>query len=189
MGETIMKPTDELMQEHEAIKLMLKILERAGQMLEAGEKVDAADLDGMLELIRVFADKCHHHKEEDLLFPALQRVGIPKEQGPIGVMLMEHESGRNYVRGMAEGIEQYKIGDTDAYKQIAANARNYIKLLSEHIYKEDNVLYPMADARLSEKDQETLHDEFSRVEKEVVGRGKHEEFHRLLDRLQKIYLK
>jgi hemerythrin-like domain-containing protein len=50
-------------------------------------------------------------------------------------------------------------------------------------------MYPMADARLSEKDQETLHDAFSRVEEEVVGKGKHEEFHRLLERLQEIYLK
>ena len=184
-----MKPTEELMQEHEAIKLMLRILESAGEKLEAGEKVDVADLEGMLEFIMVFADKCHHHKEEDLLFPALQRVGVPKEQGPIGVMLMEHESGRNYVRGMAGGIEKYKSGDANASGQIAANARNYIRLLSDHIYKEDNVLYPIADARLSGKDQETLHDEFSRVEREIVGEGRHEEFHRLLDRLQKKYLK
>ncbi|HXW68156.1 MAG TPA: hemerythrin domain-containing protein [Dissulfurispiraceae bacterium] len=184
-----MKPTDELKQEHEAIKLMLKILEITSQMLDAGQKVDTTDLEETLEFIRVFADKCHHHKEEDLLFPDLQKVGVPKEQGPIGVMLMEHASCRNYVRGMAEGIEKYKIGDIDAYKQITANARNYIKLLSEHIYKENNILYPMADARLSENDQETLHDGFSRVEEEVVGKGKHEEFHRLLDKLQKIYLK
>ncbi len=184
-----MKPTDELKHEHEAIKLMLRILESAGRMLETGEKVDAADLEGMLEFIRTFADKCHHHKEEDLLFPALQKVGVPKEKGPIGVMLMEHESGRNFVRGMAEGIEKYKSGAPNAYRQIAANARNYVKLLSEHISKEDNVLYPIADARLSGKDQETLHNEFSRVEREIVGEGKHEEFHRLLDRLQKKYLK
>lgn len=183
------RPTAELMQEHEAIKLMLRILERACQRLDSGEKVDAVDLLGMVDFIRIFADKCHHRKEEGLLFPAMEKVGIPKEHGPIGIMLSEHDSGRNFVRGMAEGLEKYKSGDASAVQQITSNARGYIELLSQHIYKEDNVLYPMADVRLSENDQEMLHREFARVETEVIGEGKHEEFHRLLERLDKAYLK
>ncbi len=183
------RPTAELKEEHEAIKLMLKIIESACQRLDGGTRVDAADLEGMLEFIRVFADKCHHHKEEGLLFPAMEKAGIPREHGPIGVMLSEHDLGRGFVKGFAEGIEKYKTGDPNAAKQIAQNARGYIELLSQHIYKEDNVLYPMADARLGEHDQEELHKEFARVEEEVVGKGKHEEFHRLLDRLKGVYLK
>jgi hemerythrin-like domain-containing protein len=57
-----------------------------------------------LDFIRHFADECHHFKEEQVLFPAMEEHGIPKEGGPIGMMLIEHEEGRGYVRDMAAAI-------------------------------------------------------------------------------------
>lgn len=184
-----MKPTEELKKEHEAIKLMLRILEKVSERLEAGEKVSTEHLDRILEFIRVFADKCHHGKEEDLLFPAMEKAGIPSERGPIGVMLYEHSEGRDFVKGMSEAIEEYKKGRKKAGKGVAKNARNYAALLSQHIDKEDNILYPMADARLSPADQGNLEKGFEKIEKEIIGAGRHEEFHKLLHRLKEEYLK
>ncbi len=63
-----MRPTEELKREHEAIKLMLRILEKVSEKLESGEDVNTDHLDKILEFIQVFADKCHHGKEEDFLF-------------------------------------------------------------------------------------------------------------------------
>jgi len=186
-GET-MKPTEQLKEEHKAIKLMLRIAEKVNEKLEAGEEVNPEHLEQIVEFIRVFADKCHHGKEEDLLFVAMEEAGIPKEGGPIGVMLAEHDMGRGYVRGLSQAVARYKAGDRGVSPAIIENARNYVALLSQHIDKEDNILYPMADMHLSEDQQEELLEGFEKVEREKIGPGRHEEFHKLLDHLQEVYL-
>jgi hemerythrin-like domain-containing protein len=182
-----MKPTDILKNEHKAIILMLEVIESVSRELEAGEKVPAEHLDKIVDFIRGFADRCHHAKEEDLLYPAMEKTGMPRQGGPIGVMLIEHTEGREYVRKMKEAAEKYAAGDKKAGPRFAENARGYAALLSQHINKEDNILYPIADARLSPQVQAGLEKEFERVEEEVIGAGKHEEYHRLLEKLQKAY--
>ncbi len=183
-----MTATEVLKTEHTAIRVMLDVLNSVAARLERGEAVDTADLDAMLEFIRVFADSCHHAKEEDLLFPALERAGLPREGGPVGVMLAEHETGRGYVRGLADAVARLKQGDAGAADEAAHNARGYAELLDAHIYKEDNILYEMADMHLSAAEQERLVGEFERVEDERVGHGRHEQFHELLHRLRDRYL-
>jgi len=183
-----MKPTAELSHEHVAILLAIRILEKMSERLAAGQAVDPAHLEKAVDFIRIFADKCHHGKEEDLLFPAMEKAGIPREGGPIGVMLHEHVAGRNYVKAMAESIPGIKKGDKTAERAFAENARNYGALLSVHIQKEDHILYPMADARLTPAQQKELESCFADVEENVVGHGKHEEYHRLLEELESVYL-
>lgn len=176
-----MKATEILKEEHRAIELMLEILEKIAQKLEKGGKINPQHLQRILEFIKVFADRCHHGKEEDLLFPAMEKAGIPKEGGPIGVMLADHEAGRSYVRGMSQNI-----GNPAKF---AANARGYIAVLRDHIPKENDILYPMAEMHLSAKAQKELLPAFEKIEKERIGPGKHQEFHRLLENLQAVYLK
>ncbi|MDO8504175.1 MAG: hemerythrin domain-containing protein [bacterium] len=173
-----MLPTEQLKNEHQAIKLMLEILEAVSGKIDAGERVNEDDLKDMVEFISVFADKCHHGKEEDLLFPAMEEAGIPKEDGPIGVMIDEHNLGRSYVKAMREAKDQ---------KDFAAAAKNYVSLLTQHIDKEDNILYQIADMHLSKEKQNELLDQFEKVEKEKIGHGKHEEFHQMLEKLKNIY--
>ncbi len=184
-----MKATEELKREHEAIKLMLGILDEMSARLEAGESLNPEHLDGVVEFIQVFADKCHHAKEEDILFPAMERAGIQRERGPIGVMLYEHGEGRKFVQGMKAAVEGYKSGDAAAAGAIADNARKYTELLTDHIHKEDNILYPMADSTLSPEDGERLAEAFEKVELEVIGLGRHEQFHRFLGRMVAEYPK
>lgn len=79
-----MKPSEQLQAEHEAILVMLTVLEKICGKLERGEKIPETHLPEILEFFQVFADKCHHAKEEEFLFPAYQSVGIASEGGPIG---------------------------------------------------------------------------------------------------------
>ena len=184
-----MRPTEQLKEEHKAIKLMLRILDRVCEKLESGEEVNLEHLEKIVEFIKVFADKCHHGKEEDLLFPAMEEAGIPKEGGPIGVMLTEHNLGRNYVKDLSDAVTKYKAGDRQVASKIVENARNYVGLLTPHINKEDNILYMMADMHLSKERQEKLLEEFEKVEHEIIGAGRHEEFHQLLHNLEEVYIK
>jgi len=184
-----MTPTEQLKEEHQGITLMLKILERVCAKMETKGKVDPAHLERIVEFFKVFADKCHHGKEEDLLFPEMEKAGIPKEKGPIGVMLAEHTRGRAYVRAMGKAATRYKQGEPRGRTEFAENARNYITLLTQHIQKENNVLFPMGDRVLAKEKQEKLVADFEDLEREKIGAGTHESFHELLHQLQEIYLK
>ncbi len=182
-----MKATQQLKDEHEGVKIMLSILEKVCQQLEAVGSLNKEHFEGILEFLKVFVDKCHHGKEEDLLFPALIDVGVPKE-GPIAVLLHEHERGRHYVKAMGEAYATYTAGDKSTSKDIKQNAQGYISLMKDHIEKENNVLFVMADRRLSEKRQDELFEGFEKIEEERIGVGKHEEFHGLLKKLSGAYL-
>jgi len=179
---------EQLKEEHQAILLMLEVMEAVCKKLETGEDVTIDDLNDMVKFIKDFADKSHHLKEEDLLFPAMEEAGIPREGGPIGVMLSEHTTGREYVKGLSLGIEEYAKGNTSAASQIIENARNYSSLLSDHIYKEDNVLYPMVKLHLSREQHEELVKEFETVDSEIIGLDKQKELIDILDRLKATYL-
>lgn len=183
-----MNYTEQLKDEHKGITLMLQILDRICDLLDADEAVEIVHLEKIVEFLKVFADKCHHAKEEELLFPAMEKAGIPKEGGPIGVMLQEHEIGREYVKGFAEAVYDYKSSKTGTSQKIVKNARNYITLLSQHISKEDTVLYPLADVHIPKRVQDELLEQFDKIEIERIGSVKHEEFHELLKRLKSIYL-
>jgi hemerythrin-like domain-containing protein len=183
-----MKPTDVLKEEHRGIEVGLRILGKVADKLQADQPVPPEHLDQLVDFIRTVADKCHHGKEEDLLFAEMVKAGVPKQGGPIAVMLVEHDQGRGYVKGMADAIPAYKAGDVRAGYKVAENARGYVRLLTQHIEKEDNILYPIADMHLSEEQQICLLEGFDKVEEERVGHGKHEEYHRMLDRLSGVYL-
>lgn len=183
-----MKPTEQLKAEHEGIKLMLKILHKVCNKLKSTQEVNQEHFTKMLEFLKIFVDKCHHGKEEDLLFPAMEEAGIPKESGVITYTLAEHQTGRGYIKGISEAFDKYKQGDHKASPKIIENVESYIGLLIPHIEKENNMLFPKADKVLSERKQEELVEAFEKLEVERIGLGKHEEFHKLLDQFKTIYL-
>lgn len=119
-----------------------------------------------------------------MLFPALERKGMPKQVGPIAVMLAEHDEGRRYVKSMVEAVERLERGDAAAEKTFAENARSYVELLAQHIQKEDNILYNMTDRILNEDEHKPLLDRFEEVEEQRIGRGRHEELHKSIHRVK-----
>jgi hemerythrin-like domain-containing protein len=187
-GRKEMKATKQLEDEHEGIRLSLRALERICAKIESGEEPNLDHLQGLIEFYRVFVDRCHHGKEEDVLFPAMARAGIPREGGPIGVMLSEHELGRAAVKGMADALDAYRAGDRRAISAFLRNAKDYVLLLEQHILKENGVLYPMAESLIASED-EALCRAFDAIETDRVGEGRHEEFHRFLHALRDAYLK
>ena len=106
-----MSLTDILSTEHRVIEVLLNCLEKiSADALKSG-KLDSEAANKAIDVIRNFADKCHHGKEEGHLFPALISRGMPREGGPVGQMLIEHEMGRSFVRGMADSVIKAAAGD------------------------------------------------------------------------------
>jgi len=183
-----MKATDELKMEHQGIELMLRVLQAVAGKFERGEPVSSEHLRGILEFLTIFVDKCHHGKEEEFLFPALEAAGVPGNGGPIGVMLSEHEQGRKLVARLKEVAARYTSGDKAAAPGVPPIIHEYVALLTQHIAKENTVLFPMADARLDPHQDTALFEAFEKLERERIGAGKHEEFHALLERLRNEFL-
>ena len=176
--------TATLRHEHEAILKMLEAMEEVTHQLGQGASVSPETLSELLEFLRVFADRCHHSKEEDHLFPLLEKKGLPRAGGPVGVMLFEHEQGRALIRQMGEASEAYSRGQAGAGESWICAARGYIDLLRGHIMKENNILFAMADRLLSPAEQEVLSEAFEKVENEKLGRGTHERLHAMIDKLR-----
>jgi hemerythrin-like domain-containing protein len=102
------QPTKELKEEHNGIKVMLLVLENISGRLETGKSVDAGHLDMIADFVQIYVDKCHHGKEELMLFPALEQAGVAKESGIIGELLAEHTSGRCHVQQFIKDNNSYK---------------------------------------------------------------------------------
>jgi hemerythrin-like domain-containing protein len=177
--------SDILIEEHKLIKRMISLLEAAADKLENGEEVSAEFFLQAADFIRNFADKCHHAKEEDILFKLMEEKGIPHEGGPIGIMLTEHGYGRQYNTEMEKAARNLENRDRTEMKSLLQNARNYSKLLTEHIYKEDNILYPMGNRIFSEKDQEYLKRNFEEIEEEKFGAEVHDKYRQLVEKWEK----
>jgi len=167
------KPTEILSDEHRVIERVLDALQRltavpVNPSLEQWRKA--------LEFFRHFADQCHHFKEEKVLFPALEEHGIPREGGPIGMMLTEHEEGRGHVRSMIDAVEQVAKSNGAASTTLLDHARAYVTLLREHIQKEDDILFRMADEVIPEDEQRRILKDFENHEAEEMGAGAHEKY-------------
>ena len=152
-----MKPTEVLIREHEVIIRALSVLRAMADRIERGQPVRQDDVARLLTFFVEFADRFHHAKEEDLLFPAMVEAGFPGDGGPIGVMLFEHEIGRGLVRRLRES-------QLDA--RFVSAAREYVTLLDNHIEKENGILFRMADQALDRRKQEDLAEAFASIELE-----------------------
>jgi hemerythrin-like domain-containing protein len=177
--------SDDLMNEHEAILHGLTILEKMASEALAGKLADSPDPTAMIDFLKVFADACHHGKEESILFPAMERNGIARDRGPIGQMLLEHERGRTLIRAMSDSAATKPL---DA-KGFAANALEYFALLRAHIQKENAILFPMGDRAIPESEQLEILEAFERHEETVIGHGGHERLHAMLDEFTQKYAK
>jgi hemerythrin-like domain-containing protein len=137
--------TAALVHEHKLILRMLAVLERNALATGAGTYGNYRFyLDGV-DFIRNYADRYHHAKEEDVLFEALVKNGMPRENSPVAAMLMEHDQGRAYVKALEIAALSALAGDGGQNRVIAENALGYVELLREHIAKEDDILYPLAE--------------------------------------------
>jgi hemerythrin-like domain-containing protein len=176
------KAVEDLRHEHEAILSALRILDGITALLKKGAAVEVGDLLGFVGFFTEFADKCHHGKEEGILFPALSRAGIPQKGGSIEVMLAEHAQGRELIKTMKSAVE--KTPDFPIFTQAAGE---YSNLMRNHIRKENTVLFPAVENALTGPQLEHIYESFEEHEEKVIGQGRHEQLRDLLKGLQRKY--
>lgn len=165
--------------EHRVILQVITCLERMAVQATREGRIPASHASSALEVIRTFADRCHHGKEENILFPALE-AQVPGF-GPTAVMREEHVIGRAYVASMGSAVE---AGHVSAFTNAAAG---YTDLLRAHIAKEDDILFRMAQAMLSPAQNAAILAAYRAVEHDDMGDGTHERLLGIADSIADAY--
>ncbi|NVO00418.1 MAG: hemerythrin domain-containing protein [Geobacteraceae bacterium] len=161
--------TTALVDEHRLILRMIALLELNATKTAAGSYSNwQFYLDGV-DFIRNYADRFHHAKEEDVLFAALVANGMPRENSPVAAMLMEHDQGRAFVRAMEAAALEACKGVAGQETTIVENAFAYAALLRDHIAKEDEILYPLAERVIPEAMRDGIVEGYQRAEAESAA--------------------
>ncbi|MBI5241234.1 MAG: hemerythrin domain-containing protein [Elusimicrobia bacterium] len=162
MKEKTAPATKQLSEEHQVILKVIAAVRAQCDRVEGGAALDQAFFARAVDFIKNYADKFHHAKEEDILFPELGQPGVEMHCDPRGQMLHEHDLGRGFVRGLEAALKAGKPAE------LVENARGYCGLLEEHIYKEDNILYPMAEEAMGAQRSAKLGERFAAVDEKFA---------------------
>ena len=138
--------TNSLRRDHDLIEKVLSSMKITISLLKDGKTIPESILLPTIDFTKNFVDVCHHGKEEETLFPALAQTGMPTKMGPISRMLLEHQITKEIASKIEESSNEY-ISNGNSEKLIH-NIEQYIAHVTDHLHKENNRLFMMADARL-----------------------------------------
>jgi len=168
-----------LMDDHQTTEKVLVAMEN---LFGAAAAPPRESVSMMLDYFAVYVDQCHNMKEEQHLFPLIERRGIPRAGGPLGVMLGEHEQSRALLTRIKPLATAYAGGDDAGLEALRATVLEYAELLKNHFWKENDVLYPMALRVMKPEDDAAVRTGIEAVEA-GIGPDTHRRYHALAERL------
>ncbi len=146
---------DLLVAEHEMIERSMAVLQHCLENIDDTIK-KPRQLIRSLDFLLEFGDKIHNRKEENFLFPLMEERGIPTAGGPLGVMLQEHEMERELLSTMLTRVSSLASSPPDKRQEFCRKGFEYLQIRAEHIWKENDILYPMARKVLNDQDNTNL---------------------------------
>jgi DUF438 domain-containing protein len=171
-----------LVGEHEMIERAMDVLRGELKQLDAGT-YDPWTIQRAVDFLLEFGDHIHNQKEEQYLFPLMVERGIP-ESGPIRVMLMEHEMERELLGQMFDQAPTLAEMTAGARSEYGRKGLEYLSIRAEHIWKENDVLYPMGRRVLSEADGRNLVAAFRHIASEAYGERADDKFAAMLQEVE-----
>ncbi len=164
-----MMPAGPLMKEHRLIEKMIKVMESNLASIREEKKVDPSFIDTVVDFIRTYADRCHHGKEEDILFSNLEKKNISREHNRImHELIEEHKMGRKNVKKLAEAKEKYVRGNQNALGDIISNMETLAKFYPRHIEKEDKHFFIPCMDYFDDAEKEAMLDEMREFDKNMI---------------------
>ncbi|MFV0289493.1 MAG: hemerythrin domain-containing protein [Mangrovibacterium sp.] len=153
--------TQTLKDEHQNILRVMQLAEFQCADIEAGKPIDEPFFNELFDFIAHYVDKFHHAKEEDILFESMLRNEGHLHCNPVPVMLYEHNQGRDFLKEMRDALSRMHA------EELIMATRSYIDLLSNHIFKEDQVLYPMAEDAIADDEKRRINEAYQKAEQHV----------------------
>jgi hemerythrin-like domain-containing protein len=177
-----MMPVGPLMIEHRLIERMIRIMQANLETIGKEGKVDPALVDTAVDFIRAYADRCHHGKEEDILFRDLAKKKISSEhQRIMQELIEEHKMGRNNVKKLVEAKEKYVQGNKDALKDIVSNMEILVKFYPKHIEKEDKRFFIPCMDYFTDAEKDTMLNEMHEFDRNMI----HEKYNKVVEKHEK----
>lgn len=176
---------DYLIAEHELIERSMEVLKNCLESIELSETINKVRLGRALDFLLQFGDKIHNHKEETILFPLMGERGIPVEGGPLGVMLKEHEAERNLLGEMIAALPDIDGMGLEERLRFKEDGLEYLKVRAEHIWKENDVLYPLGIKVFTVEDNEQILAELDRINHEIYGNNAFTKFQAMVAEVEK----
>ena len=139
--------TRSLRKDHKLIEKALHALGTTIKLLKDGKQIPEQILLPTLDFTQNFTDICHHGKEEEVLFPALEKAGMPTNMGPIRMMLIDHKRTKEIAEHISVSSKKYLENGNSDY--LIESLELYVQHVTEHLWKENNRLVMMADSRLN----------------------------------------
>src|SRR5678815_2534711 len=149
------RPTHLLKHEHRVIEQAMRALEGMCVRMRTGGHVPDEEIARLLDFILGFADGLHHAKEETLLFPTLEELGIRNQHGPLGFLRNEHEVERRLLEELKAAVEERRIDSTAAERFVSA-ALQFKDHLIGHMQHEDAMLFRLAEEMLDDQARDSL---------------------------------
>lgn len=182
-----MKAINELYNEHHGINIMLDIMSSISMQLAEKKSVEILHLEKIVEFLSGFADKCHHGKEEDILFNKKKLKNNPTLHMMLPEILVEHETGRKIISSLKKILNAGSQANPDFQSEVGKLFADYADLLHKHIKKENDILFPALAQDIDTDMDAELFEAFEKLETDVIGLGKHEEYHAMLHEFKQIY--
>ncbi|MEN8136416.1 MAG: PAS domain-containing protein [Thermodesulfobacteriota bacterium] len=174
---------DFLIAEHEMIERAMSVLKTNLDKIDSGD-YDSLQMQRAVDFLLEFGDKVHNQKEEGFLFPLMQERGIPIEGGPLGVMVMEHDAERRLLQHMSTQVDTLDTAGPEVIAKFKKEGLEYLVIRAEHIWKENDILYPMARNVMQEGDGEKMMAEFARLNLETYGQNAWEKFSAMVSEIE-----
>jgi hemerythrin-like domain-containing protein len=181
-----MSPTEDLKYEHKTIRLMLNVMSNISNNIKDKKVFYTNDVEKIVDFLSVYADKCHRTKEESVFYPALLLSKEPFKN--IGLIINEHSIAKGYLDEIMCCIVNCKLGSTFSGERIADCMANYVQLIDNHIQKEEDDYFPLANKALSEEAQIEISKQFKMINDEFVGLEIHDRYDELLKMMENKYL-
>ena len=170
-----------LMIEHRLIERMLSVIKNVLGEIESENEVDPVFVDIAVDFIRIYADRTHHGKEEDILFRELNKKTLTSEDSQIMKELIEeHVFGRQTTKALVEANNRYRKGDEGALPDIAAKLQTLIEFYPKHIEKEDKVFFPSARNYFTDEEDQAMLAEFWEFDRKMI----HEKYQSVVETLE-----
>jgi len=170
-----------LMVEHRLIERMLSVIKGVLAKIESKHTVDPLFVDIAVDFIRVYADRTHHGKEEDILFRELNKKALKSEDSQImKELIKEHLFGRQTTKALVEANNRYRKGDETALADIAANLKILTEFYPIHIEKEDKVFFPSSRNYFTDEEDQAMLAKFWEFDRNMI----HEKYKSLVENFE-----
>jgi rubredoxin/hemerythrin-like domain-containing protein len=173
------------MKEHRLIEHMNKMIEIETNRINSTKKVDIDFIDVVIDFLRTYADRCHHGKEEDILFRELSKKNLSDiHRKMMNELIEEHAFARKTVKDLEIAKDNYASSNIESLKDVLKLLGVLVEFYSLHIQKEDKQFFYPSMEYLNKQEQESMVQEFWEFDRKMI----HEKYQMIVDNIEKTYL-